>query len=101
LLDMPGCLKGTEELRCSSYGHPVATSSLGIPVNKKSRGRPKTGIGPVIGVRLYPEMEGQLDAWIERQNDSPSRPEAIRRLVQLGLTASGINKTIRKKKGGA
>jgi hypothetical protein len=72
-----------------------------IPVNKKSRGRPKTGIGPVIGVRLYPEMEGQLDAWIERQNDSPSRPEAIRRLVQLGLTASGINKTIRKKKGGA
>jgi hypothetical protein len=75
--------------------------SRSIPVNKKSRGRPKTGIGPVIGVRLYPEMEGQLDAWIERQDDSPSRPEAIRRLVQLGLTASGINKPIRKKKGGA
>jgi protein SCO1 len=30
LLDMPVCLKGTEELRCSSYGHPVATASLGF-----------------------------------------------------------------------
>jgi hypothetical protein len=61
--------------------------SRSIPVNKKTRGRPKTGIGPVVGVRLYPEMESQLDAWIKRQDDEPSRPEAIRRLVQVGLDA--------------
>jgi hypothetical protein len=56
-----------------------------IPVNKKSRGRPKTGIGPVIGVRLYPEQLSSLDAWIEHQPDKPSRPEAIRRLTDKGL----------------
>lgn len=60
-----------------------------IPVNRKGKGpgRPVTGIGPVIGVRLYPEMESSLTAWIERQADKPSRPEAIRRLVELGLKA--------------
>jgi hypothetical protein len=27
----------------------------------------------------------ELDAWIDRQEDAPSRPEAIRRLVELGM----------------
>lgn len=58
-----------------------------IAVNKKTRGRPKTGIGPVVGVRLYPEMEKQVNDWIAGQGDRPSRPEALRRLVQLGLDA--------------
>ena len=30
---------------------------------------------------------GNLDAWIAKQNDGPSRAEAIRRLVDLGLKA--------------
>jgi len=28
-----------------------------------------------------------LDAWITEQHDLPSRPEAIRRLIELGLKA--------------
>jgi hypothetical protein len=37
-------------------------------------------------MRLYPEMEAALYAWIERQADpKPSRSEALRRLVEKGL----------------
>jgi hypothetical protein len=57
--------------------------------NKKRRGRPKTtGIGVQIGMRWHPPILDEIDAWASRQADSPSRPEAIRRLVELGL-ASG------------
>src|SRR3954447_7974537 len=57
---------------------------------KRPRGRPRTGIGPAISMRLYPEMEAALADWIERQPDpKPSRSESIRRLVALGLKAAG------------
>src|SRR5215831_16554544 len=52
---------------------------------KKPVGRPRTGIGPLIGVRLSPDMQAQLDAWRARQADAPSRPEAIRRLLSKAL----------------
>jgi hypothetical protein len=45
-------------------------------------GRPPTGIGKSIGLRLYANQEAKLDAWIEAQPDpKPSKPEAIRRLL--------------------
>ncbi|NML96327.1 hypothetical protein HHL27_22050 [Novosphingobium sp. TW-4] len=57
-----------------------------ISVNKKSRGRPvTTGTGQVVGVRLQPHQLGKVDAWAEAQPDKPTRPEAIRRLVEKGL----------------
>jgi hypothetical protein len=58
-----------------------------IPANeKRGRGRPKTGIGKVIGLRLYAQQEAQLDAWIETQPEpKPSKPEAIRRLLGEAL----------------
>jgi hypothetical protein len=53
---------------------------------RKKKGRPKTGIGPVIGVRLYPQMQAELEAWIAGQRGpKPSRPEAIRRLIGVAL----------------
>lgn len=56
---------------------------------KKKMGRPPTGIGPVIGVRLYPDMQAELDEWIADQPDpKPSRPEAIRRLIGVALHES-------------
>jgi hypothetical protein len=55
---------------------------------KRGRGRPRTGIGPAISMRLYPELEAKLAAWMERQpNPKPSRSEALRRLVERGLSA--------------
>ena len=57
-----------------------------MAAEKKKIGRPRTGIGPVIGVRLYPDMEAEIDAWIAAQPDpKPSKPAAIRRLVADGL----------------
>jgi hypothetical protein len=58
-----------------------------ISVNKNSRGRPKKkgGVHPVTAVRLSPGLGSAVDQWASRQDDKPSRSEAIRRLVELGL----------------
>ena len=37
--------------------------------------------------RLSDEFMATLDAWSARQDDAPTRSEAIRRLVELGLKA--------------
>ena len=45
-----------------------------------------TGTGTTIGVRMLDDRIATLDAWIARQKEPDlSRPEAIRRLVELGL----------------
>lgn len=51
----------------------------------KNRGRPATGRGETTGVRLHPPDIEAIDEWRRTQSDLPSRPEAIRRLVELGL----------------
>jgi hypothetical protein len=60
-----------------------------ISINKKSRGRPKKkgGVYPVTAVRLSPALGANLDKWAASQSDTPTRSEAIRRLVELGLKA--------------
>ena len=49
--------------------------------------RPATGQNPVTAIRLSDKMRESVDAWAGRQDDTPSRSEAIRRLVELGLKA--------------
>jgi hypothetical protein len=40
-------------------------------------------------LRLYPELEAALDAWIAEQPEPrPSRPEAIRRILREVLLAT-------------
>jgi len=40
------------------------------------------------GVRMPPELEAAITAWIERQpGPKPSRSEAMRRLIEKGLRA--------------
>jgi hypothetical protein len=39
----------------------------------------------LIGVRVPPADVATLDAWIKKHAPEMSRPEAIRRLVELGL----------------
>ncbi len=57
-------------------------------VIKKSRGRPATGQGTFLGVRVQPALLEAIDAWIESQKDpSLTRPEAVRRLTETGLKA--------------
>ena len=59
-----------------------------IPVNVKRRGRPATGQHPVSAVRLPADLTAEIDAWGEKHG-SDTRSEAIRRLVELGLTVRG------------
>lgn len=57
----------------------------------KKRGRPATtGKGTGVLVRLQPEDLAALDSWIDAQEDQPSRPEAVRKLMRLGMTAQAI-----------
>ena len=60
-----------------------------ITVNANKRGRPvTTGTGTIVGVRMLDRPLAELDAWIAKQKEPDlSRPEAIRRLVELGLKA--------------
>jgi len=52
---------------------------------KKPRGRPATGITPMVGVRLEPEFRAEIETWAEEQEDKPVLAEAIRRLIRHGL----------------
>src|SRR4029434_1588345 len=53
---------------------------------KKKRGPAPTGKGTQIVVRMQPSPLAALDAWVSAQTDNPTRAEAIRRLVEIGLT---------------
>ena len=55
---------------------------------KKKRGPPPTGKGVQVVVRMQPAPLAALDVWVAKQKDQPSRPEAMRRLVELGLKAA-------------
>jgi hypothetical protein len=61
--------------------------SKAITRTRKSRGRPSTG-AESVHLRVLPNQSAAIDAWIARQKEPEiSRPEAIRRLVELGLKA--------------
>jgi hypothetical protein len=61
---------------------------------KKKRGRPATGRGEQVQVRLQPILLKQIDLWRGNRGDAPSRPEAIRRLLQLGLAAHPVRRAL-------
>jgi hypothetical protein len=52
----------------------------------KRIGRPPVGAIPVL-VRIPPGEMLPIDDWIAGQKTPTSRPEAIRRLVEIGLKA--------------
>ena len=56
------------------------------PVKQKVMGRPRTGITPLMGFRADPVIRASIVRWAEKQPDMPTLSEAIRRLVELGLT---------------
>jgi len=58
--------------------------SKSISVKRKRPGRPATGTEPLYGVRIADALMKQIMAWAKSQG--ATRSEAIRRLVELGLT---------------
>ena len=67
-------------------------------VPKKKRGPAPTGQGIQIQVRIQPDKLAELDRWITAQTDRPSRPEAIRRIVERALARFAIPKAANKQK---
>jgi hypothetical protein len=62
-----------------------------IADNRKSRkGRPSTGIGAPVGLRLYPDIEKGLDTYIAKSGANIGRPEAIRRILTDYLKRRGM-----------
>ena len=53
----------------------------------KRPGRPATGRDPVLTLRFPAELRLAIETWARHQKDKPSRSEAIRRLIELALTA--------------
>jgi len=62
-------------------------------VVRKRPGRPATGQAPVTAIRLSMQLRESVDAWAAKQLDEPGRSEAIRRLVELGLTGKAKPKS--------
>jgi hypothetical protein len=52
---------------------------------QKRRGPVPTGKGVPVQTRIQPDMLARLDEWAIRQDDRPSRPEALRRRAKIGL----------------
>jgi hypothetical protein len=52
---------------------------------KKKPGPARTGKGTPVLVRLHEPMLSALDDWRQSDASRPSRPEAIRRLVEKAL----------------
>lgn len=67
---------------CSTFFMKSSTKN----VVRKRPGRPATGQDPVTAIRLSARLRENVDVWAAKQDDAPSRSEAIRRLVELGLT---------------
>ena len=64
----------------------MAKQQANKPDKQRRRpGPPPTGVGTLIGVRLEPDELVRLDSWRNEQPDKPGRPEAVRRLLELGL----------------
>jgi hypothetical protein len=63
----------------------IMGASISGTEKKRGRGRPR--LNPKsIHLTLVPDQLAGVDKWASGQSDKPSRPEAIRRIIELGLT---------------
>src|SRR5262249_47609159 len=55
------------------------------PVLRKKGSRQTTGHDLLMTIRFSSELRQSVDAWAAKQSDKPAQPEAIVRLIELGL----------------
>jgi hypothetical protein len=60
-------------------------SNSDIPEKKKPGPASQGGRKPPQLVRMDGSLTSAIDDWRAKQQDQPTRPEAIRRLVEIGL----------------
>jgi hypothetical protein len=67
-----------------------------ISRTRKTRGRPPTG-AESVHLRVLPDQSAAIDVWIAKQKEPElTRPEAIRRLVELGLKVKAQARPVSK-----
>jgi hypothetical protein len=54
-------------------------------MKSEKRGRPATGVNPSIHLRVPEGLLEAIDDFRRRQPDQPSRPEAVRRVLERAL----------------
>ena len=54
-------------------------------MESKKRGRPATGRSPQVNMRLPADELARVDRWRAAMGGVPTRPEAIRYLINLGI----------------
>jgi hypothetical protein len=79
-----------------------ADEQVGIPTmitkkQKKRRWTQSGGTGTPVMVRFQPELLEALDAWCAEQLTRPSRPEAVRRIIEMGLKREATERRRPKK----
>ena len=60
-------------------------AAQGKSIGRKKGDRRITGNNALTTIPLSSELRENVDAWAAKQSDKPARPEAIFRLVELGL----------------
>jgi hypothetical protein len=71
-------------------------------LGKTRRGRPATGKGTLVGVRLTAFQLAKRDAWIGQQKAPMTRPEAMRAMMETilrNLSKDTSEKPAKKAKG--
>ena len=58
-----------------------------VSVKQKKRGRPPTGVDPLYGLQIPDTLILAVDRWAS-ENECASRSDAIRRLLELGMSFS-------------
>jgi hypothetical protein len=69
------------------WHHKVMKSTV-YSAKKRKIGRPSVD-SEAVNVRITRDALQTIDDWRRKQEDLPGRPEAIRRLIELGLRAKG------------
>jgi hypothetical protein len=54
-----------------------------ISAKRKRPGRPATGVDPMVGLRLAPDLIKEVDEWAAAHE--MTRSDAIRQFIELGL----------------
>ena len=68
-------------------------------VRQKKRGRPRIGQLPVVGFRMDPVVQEEIDQWRTVEPDKPSRSRAIRHLIAFGLAGCHFVLLVLRKTG--
>lgn len=73
-------------MECSTqYTLPQTLSELLLSSKRWTDGHVLMQKYPQINVRIHDDLVKRIDEWRRCQEDLPNKPEAIRRLVELGL----------------